>query len=348
MKRIGMMGTGVIATYGHAPAIGQTPGLALVSAFDPNAGQLDRFCQQFPDVEGFTDAEKFFRSGIDAVAICSPAPCHLDNVRDAARYGKPVLCEKPLAMNDKDIATMISVMEEANLPLVTAFCYRFSPVAMQIKRMVDEGVIGEVRAMRLIYIWNLHGKYELLESGEKVESPRRIGRMLEGGPMVDCGVHQIDLARWWTGSEIVRYQAHGAWIDGDYESPDHVWLHMDHESGCHTAVEMSFSYGHTAVEPINHFSYHIIGTDGIIRYDRDGWKLEVRNSKGTYFPGGSEEKNFVGMYHAWAYALETGNLVNLPTGRDGLIVTRIARTATEDSIAARHSLQAFLMESGLK
>ena len=36
-------------------------------------------------MDGFTDTEKFFRSGIDAVAICSPAPCHLDNVRDAAR-----------------------------------------------------------------------------------------------------------------------------------------------------------------------------------------------------------------------------------------------------------------------
>ena len=70
--------------------------------------------------------------------------------------------------------------------------------------------------------------------------------------MVDCDVHSIDLARHWLGSEVARHTALGAWV-ADYEAPDHMWLHLDHESGAHTMVEMSFTYGHTAKEPISFF-----------------------------------------------------------------------------------------------
>ena len=152
--------------------------------------------------------------------------------------------------------------------------------------------------------------------------------------MVDCGVHQIDLARWWLNSEVASYQAMGAWVE-DYAAPDHVWLHMDHENAAHTMVEMSFTYGHTVKDPRSHFSYHLIGTDGVIRYDRDGWVFEVRTKHGTHRLPGSSEKNFEGLYAAWARALETGDRADLPTGFDGLRATQIAREATEDVIA-RH------------
>ena len=98
---------------------------------------------------------------------------------------------------------------------------------------------------------------------------------------------------------------------------------------------MSFAYTHTAKEPRAHFSYHLIGTDGLIRFDRDNWHFEVRNSHGTEYIPGASEKNFTGMYHAWRDALETGVSGNLPSAHDGLLVTRIARAATEQVIAAR-------------
>ena len=329
------MGCGVVATYGHLPAIQQTPGLELVSVLDPSTEQLARFREKCSSVRAFTDPDEFFQSGIDAVAVLSPAPTHLDNVRLAAKYSKHVLCEKPLAMTDADISEMIATAENAGIMLSTAFCYRFSPVAMKIRELVRSKAIGDVRALRLIYIWNLHGKWEYDEHGNRFESPRRIGRMVEGGPMVDCGVHQIDLAQWWLDSEVMRQTASGAWVDNEYEAPDHMWLHMDHENGAHTTVEVSFSYTHTAKEPISHFSYHLIGTEGLIRYDRDGWHFETRNGQGTTYYPGADEKNFVGMYHAWREALHTGDAGDLPTGRDGLRVTRIARTSTEQVIAGR-------------
>lgn len=63
--------------------------------------------------------------------------------------------------------------------------------------------------------------------------------------MVDCGTHQIDLASFWLDSDVVQYDAHGAWVD-DYDAPDHIWLHMDHANGAHAMVEMNYSYHHTS------------------------------------------------------------------------------------------------------
>ena len=334
MKKIGLMGCGMIAEYGHLPAILATQGLEAWAVYDPNPDHAYGLQHKYGIPHGYTISSMFFESGIDAVVVASAAPAHLQNVQEAARYGFPVLCEKPLAMTDDDAALMIETMDSAGLMLATGFCYRYSGVAQAIKKLVAEGAVGEVRTLRLVYIWNLHGRDRVSSAGEIITNPYFHGRMIEGGPMVDCGVHQIDLARWWTSSEVADFQAMGSWVE-NYDAPDHVWLHMDHDSKAHTMVEMSFTYGHTARDPRSHFSYQLLGTDGVIRYDRDGWLFEVRTKHGTHRLPGSSEKNFEGMYAAWAKALETGDRADLPTGFDGLRATQIAREATEAVIARR-------------
>jgi predicted dehydrogenase len=336
--KIGLMGCGVIASYGHLPAIMDTEGLTIHALFDPNEQNLRREAHRFAVPHAYTDLDSFFNCGIDAVAICSPAPAHIQNVIDAASYGLPVLCEKPLAMNEAEGRRMIDIMEDHNLMLAVGFCYRFSPCALKIKELIAQDAIGDVRSMRLIYNWDCHGKFyrpdPLNQPDFWIEDPRRRGRMDEGGPMVDCGTHQIDLARWWTGSNITRFQSHAAWVD-EYEAPDHVWCHLDHDNGCHTMVEMSYSFGHTTKDRISHFLYEIIGTRGMIRYDRNFCHFELRNEHGTYQLEYHGEKNFHGMYDAFRKALDTGELGDLCSAEDALEVTRIARHATDDVIADR-------------
>src|SRR5438045_2373351 len=82
--KIGLMGCGTVAGYGHLPAIKATPGLELHSIFDPNETHLSAAKEQFHPTHAFTDATRFFDSGLDAVVITSPAPAHLQNVLDAA------------------------------------------------------------------------------------------------------------------------------------------------------------------------------------------------------------------------------------------------------------------------
>lgn len=331
------MGCGAVAMYGHLPAIRDAKDLELWAIYDPFESNLRAAQSEFGSPQAFTDARAFFESGIEAVTITSPAPCHLDNVLDAARYRLPVLCEKPLAMTGEEAERMIAAMRAADVPLYTAFCYRFSRSALKIRELVQHGAIGTVRSLRLIYNWNVHGQYEIDAHGESILRLRRHDRMLEGGPMVDCGTHQIDLAQFWLNSEVVHYTGVGAWVE-EYEAPDHMWLHLDHANGAHTTVEISYSYHHTTPVKRNEFVYELIGTEGVIRYDREAASFVMNNASGAHKLDFYPEKEFLGLYDAFAAALRDGHSELLTSAESGQRVTEIAREATNQAIAHRRKL----------
>lgn len=333
-KKIGLMGCGVIAQGRHIPAILDTPGLELFAVFEPHEGRRARAREDLGIPNVFAELEPFFASGIEAVSVVSPASFHRDNVLGAARHRLPVLCEKPLSTTREGAVEMIAAMKEAAAPLFTAFCYRFSPSALRIRELVREGAIGEVRSLRLVYIWGAHGKYLPDAEGRPAIHRWREERMLEGGPLVDCGTHQIDLARFWLGSEVVRHSGFGAWVD-EYPAPDHVWLHMDHASGAHTMVEVSYSYHHTSKERRSEFVYELIGTEGVIRYDRGARTLTMANAEGSRRLPFHREKDFAGMYAEFARYLEAGESSLLGTADDGLRAIEIARSATEEAMRRR-------------
>lgn len=334
MIKIGVMGCGVVSEYGHLPPLRDSKQFALHALMDPARDRVEDYSKRFGVPHAFTDEPSFFNSGIEAVSICSPAPFHLQNVQGAAAQKLPVLCEKPLAMDADEAQQIIDTMQRADLPLYVGFCYRFAGVAQAIRDLIQDGAIGEPRTLRLIYNWDCHGKYEQGPDGKWRIYQRRADRMLEGGPMVDCGVHQIDLAQWWLGSPAVRTTGHGSWAD-DFEAPDHMWLHLDHDNGVHTCVEVSYSYGHTTKHKYNEFIYEIIGTSGMIRYERNADFFELRTHQETRRLKHTGEKNFAGMYDAFAKALATGQAGDLCTGFEAQQVTDIARTATDQIIAER-------------
>ena len=328
--KLGLMGCGVVADYGHLPAIARTDGLECVALYDPDAERLAAAQAKFGIAQAFTDVEAFAACGLDAVTITSPATYHGQNAAVAAAHGLPALCEKPLALDEAGAEAMIAVAEAAGVPLWVGFDYRFSPVSATIARLVAEGAVGRVRDLRLVYLWDLHGIH--LRGQDGVFNERREGRMLETGPMADCGVHQIDLARFWTGSEVVGSQAVGVWVEA-YDAPDHMYLHLDHADGAHTLVEISYSYGATCPTACSTFVYEIIGTEGLIRYDRERREFWLRNRSGHTDLPFAGEKNFDGMYAELARVLAVGGETTLPTARDGLIATRLATQATDELIA---------------
>ncbi|MEM6553537.1 MAG: Gfo/Idh/MocA family oxidoreductase [Planctomycetota bacterium] len=342
--RLGLIGCGAIARNSHIPAISKTPGLDLVAILDPYA-DLDTTSQPgLPEAaRPCRQQDAFYDTGLDAVAVTSPAPAHFENVMEAVQHGLPVLCEKPLAADPEEGVEMADAADAAGVSLHVGFCYRFSPVANTIHRLIRRGDVGEPRTLRLIYNWACHGA----AIDPEAENPRRFrnharrhGRMLEGGPMVDCGTHQIDLARWWLGSDVQTVTGHGSWADqtADYDAPDHVWAHLNHDNGAHTAVEMSFSYGHTARDLPKEFVYEVIGTDGVIRYDRIRQVFERRDRNGTRPLAFGPEKGFAEMYGAWVRLIRDGTPDDrLCPGRDAARVTELAWAATHQAMASRRS-----------
>jgi predicted dehydrogenase len=103
-------------------------------------------------------------------------------------------------------------------------------------------------------------------------------------------------------------------------------------------VEVSYGYGHTSREQRCHFHYELIGTDGLIRYDRQGRTFELVNRNGTQRLHWTEEKNFDGMYAEFVRALQTGVAGNMPTADDGIAATRIARRAVDEVVRGKTSV----------
>jgi predicted dehydrogenase len=333
MARIGLMGCGSVADFGHLPAIVSTPGLEIVALFDPVPGRAESYSKKFGG-KPFTDETQFFAEGLDAVVISSPVAFHHDNVMLCSEHNVHVLCEKPIATDEDEAADMIAVMEDVGKGFFVGMVYRFSPVALQLKQWIEEGLLGKVKHIRMIYLWNLHGQWVHDGSGKWIESAMWKGRMMEGGPLVDCGVHQIDLIRWMTGLEIKSWEGFGTWVS-DFEAPDHVVAQLQLENGITASVEVSFTYGHTAREPRSVFTYEVIGTGGVARFDRDGYILEARNGDGVRIGHGTGEKNFEGMYSQFAEFLHSGKSGNLASPNDAMVATEIAVDCTDQAIRRR-------------
>lgn len=329
-SRIALVGYGEVARYGHVPAILEHPKLQLTAVVDVSPERLSGGSLP-PDVQRYQSLEEV--GDVDALVVTSPAGAHAEATVWAAEHGVPVLCEKPLAVDEATSVAMVEQMEAADVPLWVGFTYRFSSVARTIRDLVARGAVGEVRALRMVYLWDLHGAFADRDTRSGVNE-RRLGRMLEGGPLVDCGVHQIDLARWWLGSELEVEHAGGIWFDDlpGVEAPEHVIAQLS-GGGARVLVEISVAYGHRAVTSPKTFGYEVIGTEGVIRYRREERDFVLVDGEGTHDLGWAHEKSFAGMYEELATALR-GAEHALPSGRDGLAATRIALDATARTLEA--------------
>ncbi|WP_165962839.1 Gfo/Idh/MocA family protein [Occultella glacieicola] len=330
-SRIGLVGCGEVAGYGHLPALLRTEGLELVGMCDVSTDRL----AAAPVPAGVARCTSLdTMPDLDALVVTSPAGVHAEHVGWAARRGIPVLCEKPIALDEATSIEMMERMEAAGTPLWLAFTYRFSPVARRIHELVATGAVGEVRALRMVFLWDLHGAFEDRVARTGVNQ-RRVGRMLEGGPLVDCGVHQIDLARWWLGSDLQVDHATGVWFDeiDGVDAPEHVTTHLS-GGGARVLVDISFGYGHRSPARLPTFTYEVIGTDGVIRYRREERDFVLIDGDGRHDLAWAHEKSFEGMYTEFAAALH-GEEHALPTALDGLAATRLALDATARAVGSR-------------
>lgn len=131
--------------------------------------------------------ELLARDDIQLVDCCTPNDMHLEVVAAAARAGKHVYCEKPLAMNAEQAHRLVAAVGQAGVKNQVALQYRFIPAVMRAKQLLDEGRLGRLFSVRACY---LHAGYI---------NPRRplSWRMKKdaggGGALLDLGSHVLDL-----------------------------------------------------------------------------------------------------------------------------------------------------------
>ncbi len=151
--------------------------------------------------EGATDwREVVRRKDIDLVDVCTPGDSHAEIAIAAARAGKAVFCEKPLANSLKDAERMLAAVEKAGVAHMICHNYRRIPAVMLAKQLISDGALGEIRHYRGTYLQDWM-------SDPAAPFNWRLDREKAGsGALGDIASHSIDLARFLVG-EITEVTA---------------------------------------------------------------------------------------------------------------------------------------------
>jgi len=128
---------------------------------------------------------------IDVVTICSPNGLHAEHSIAALKAGFHVLCEKPMALNVQDCGEMINAAERANKRLFIVKQNRFNPPVAAVKKILDEGRLGNIFSVQLNCFWNRNNAY--------YENSWKGTKALDGGTLFTQFSHFIDLLYWLIG-----------------------------------------------------------------------------------------------------------------------------------------------------
>ncbi len=183
---IGIIGAGGIATSSHRPALTSVPELCTLLTVCDADGEKARIAAEKFGAAHWTDNvdQALAMGGVDAVVVATPNRFHYDHTMAALRAGKHVLCEKPLAISSKHSGEMVALAREKGLTLQVGLQLRYTAQAAFLKKFCDDGKMGDIyyaRAQTLrrrgVPSWGVFIDKELQG----------------GGPLVDVGVHILDL-----------------------------------------------------------------------------------------------------------------------------------------------------------
>ncbi|MGA2584813.1 MAG: Gfo/Idh/MocA family oxidoreductase [Tepidisphaeraceae bacterium] len=189
--RVAIIGCGGISGL-HLRTLGEMPDVEIVAAVDTNPKHVERTGEKFSIAHLYTDRQKMLKEiQPDAVTVCTPNGSHAEPSIDCSSAGCHVIVEKPMAMNPGQCQKMIDAAKKAKKKLAVGFQYRFHPNTDYLLRARDEGQFGNImfvkcQALRRRGIpnWGVFGQKHLQG----------------GGPMIDIGVHVIEMAHYLIGS----------------------------------------------------------------------------------------------------------------------------------------------------
>jgi myo-inositol 2-dehydrogenase/D-chiro-inositol 1-dehydrogenase len=224
--RVGLIGAGRIGRL-HAELLARrVPGAAVGIVHDvhrPFAVDLAREL----GVPVAADVDEVLGSDVDAVAVCSSADTHVDLMVAAAEAGKAVFCEKPVSLDLEELERGLDAIESHGVPFQVGFNRRFDPAHASVQEAVAAGQIGEPHLVRI--------------SSRDPEPPSLEYVRTSGGLFLDMMIHDFDMARFVTGSEVVEVFARGgvrvAPTFAEAGDIDTALVTLVHANGCLTAID---------------------------------------------------------------------------------------------------------------
>ena len=187
--KIGIIGTGNIAEV-HMEAYLKNPNIELYALCDINPARLEEMSKKFHVSRCFTDYNQLLAlPEIDAVSVCTWNSAHAPCTIAALRAGKHVLCEKPMATNAKEAEEMKQAADESGKLLMIGFVRRYGDDCKLLQEFIQSDFFGDIYYAKATYL-RRYGNPGGWFSNKAYSA---------GGPLIDLGVHVIDLVRYLAG-----------------------------------------------------------------------------------------------------------------------------------------------------
>jgi predicted dehydrogenase len=321
------------AHVGHAvsysAALKQIEGVEIAAIYDEDAERGRSMANRYGVPKFHGDARAVIeRDDVQAVVVCSATDVHVDLVTAAAKAGKHVLCEKPIATRVADARAMIAACEAAGVQLHIPFVSRFLPMVQRAKQMIEAGQIGEIYGM----IGGNRGIPPLPPAYPAwITDPARAG----GGALIDHSVHVTDAMRFLTGAEATRVFAEcGTLFLDELDVDDAAILLVTFDDEIAASVDPSW-----CIPKANPFHYdfylRILGSDGLIVLDETRSTLQVTrpgtDGRSFFLEGFGVDVNLEMTRHFIRCVRGGEQLPPAATGVDGLRALEIALAGYESA-----------------
>jgi myo-inositol 2-dehydrogenase / D-chiro-inositol 1-dehydrogenase len=317
--KIGIIGAGRIGKI-HADNLRRLPNVEIVGVSDLFAG---------PELEAWAAAREIGlltknssdiiqHQGIDAVFICSSTDTHVPLIKQAAQAGKHIFCEKPISMSIDETQEAIDAVRKAGVKLQIGFNRRFDHNFKRVREHVANGTIGQPQVVKI--------------TSRDPSPPPKEYIKVSGGLFMDMAIHDFDMARYLSGSEVTEVHAMGGVlvdpVFAEYGDIDTAIITLKFENGALGVIDNSrkAAYGYDQ-------RVEVFGSKGSVTASNDfpnsavvSTAEGIMSDKPLYF--------FLERY-AQAYVEETEQFIDslangspLPVeGIDGLQAERIALAA---------------------
>jgi predicted dehydrogenase len=172
-----------IATSSHLPALRHVPEARLVALHDVNAEGVQRYANEY-GVEAYTDLSAMLaRDDVQVVIVASPDRCHCEHTILAARAGKHILCQKPLALSLDEARRMMAAVRAGGVRFGAAQSMRYEAASRQARALIEQGVIGDP-----VYAsFSVKGRFYPYPPNSPYRKQDSGGQFLHNGP------HYVDL-----------------------------------------------------------------------------------------------------------------------------------------------------------
>jgi len=334
--KVGVIGCGTVAGYGHLPTVASHPDCELYAIAEVDKKRLNEIGDKYaiPQERRFIKYQDLLAlPELEAVTISTRVEQHYQVTLDAAKAKKHIFCEKPIAQTVAQGWKMVAAAKKANVFLLINLHNRVKPSIHLMLDYLRKNKIGKLHTIRMIHLW--YGA----DNNPRADGRSRRDLLSEegGGPIVDCGVHFFDIARLFASSDYKKITAIGQWVEKKYTNPGHVISSCIFKNGIICINEQSWVYTNTAKAKNVVHRIELIGTQGLISANWDwdpklqnyhGEKLQLFNADGFKETIHDVGKPFNEMYHRFAKMVRTGKKdPELAMGEDGVLAMEASLTA---------------------